>query len=102
MAELAYATDLKSVGFNSHEGSSPSARTKFLKGDIVEEKKEVFRVVAPYKRKYKRIGRNDKCFCGSGRKYKHCCLPAAYASLRQKKKEDKPDTDVAERETRQT
>jgi tetratricopeptide (TPR) repeat protein len=21
-----------------------------------------------------RIGRNDPCFCGSGRKYKHCCL----------------------------
>ncbi len=23
--------------------------------------------------KNKKIGRNDKCFCGSGRKYKHCC-----------------------------
>lgn len=21
-----------------------------------------------------RIGRNDPCLCGSGRKYKHCCL----------------------------
>ena len=21
----------------------------------------------------KKIGRNDKCLCGSGKKYKHCC-----------------------------
>ena len=21
----------------------------------------------------KKIGRNEKCFCGSGKKYKHCC-----------------------------
>ena len=21
----------------------------------------------------KKIGRNDKCSCGSGKKYKHCC-----------------------------
>lgn len=23
---------------------------------------------------YKRLGRNKHCLCGSGRKYKHCCL----------------------------
>jgi len=22
-----------------------------------------------------RPGRNEPCYCGSGRKYKHCCLP---------------------------
>lgn len=21
-----------------------------------------------------KIGRNDPCFCGSGKKYKHCCI----------------------------
>lgn len=26
------------------------------------------------------IGRNDPCLCGSGRKYKHCCLAAADAA----------------------
>lgn len=25
-------------------------------------------------RKYKKIGRNDKCPCGSGKKYKNCCM----------------------------
>ncbi|MFZ0745411.1 MAG: SEC-C metal-binding domain-containing protein [Terracidiphilus sp.] len=27
-----------------------------------------------------KIGRNDRCPCGSGKKYKHCCLRAASAS----------------------
>ena len=24
---------------------------------------------------YSGIGRNDKCPCGSGKKYKNCCMP---------------------------
>lgn len=32
---------------------------------------------APYQRETPKIGRNDPCFCGSGKKYKHCCLNAA-------------------------
>ncbi len=31
----------------------------------------------PYRREAPKIGRNDPCFCGSGKKYKHCCLNAA-------------------------
>ena len=26
----------------------------------------------PYVRKEKKLGRNDPCWCGSGKKYKHC------------------------------
>ncbi len=26
-------------------------------------------------REYPKIGRNDECPCGSGKKYKNCCLP---------------------------
>jgi preprotein translocase subunit SecA len=29
---------------------------------------------APVQRKTQKIGRNDPCPCGSGKKYKHCCL----------------------------
>jgi len=29
----------------------------------------------PLSRRGKKVGRNDKCPCGSGKKYKHCCLP---------------------------
>ncbi|HYC77626.1 MAG TPA: SEC-C metal-binding domain-containing protein [Planctomycetota bacterium] len=28
---------------------------------------------APDRRQAPKLGRNDPCFCGSGRKYKHCC-----------------------------
>jgi len=27
----------------------------------------------PTHRRTKKIGRNDPCSCGSGKKYKHCC-----------------------------
>ena len=27
-----------------------------------------------YRRKDKKIGRNDPCPCGSGKKYKNCCM----------------------------
>lgn len=27
-----------------------------------------------YERAFPRIGRNDPCFCGSGKKHKKCCL----------------------------
>lgn len=30
--------------------------------------------VPTIKRKHPKIGRNEKCPCGSGKKYKHCCL----------------------------
>jgi preprotein translocase subunit SecA len=31
--------------------------------------------VAPIKRQVERVGRNDPCPCGSGKKYKRCCFP---------------------------
>lgn len=30
--------------------------------------------VAPFRREQPRVGRNDPCPCGSGKKHKHCCL----------------------------
>jgi uncharacterized protein len=32
---------------------------------------------APLRREGRKIGRNEPCPCGSGRKYKHCCAPSA-------------------------
>lgn len=32
-----------------------------------------FAAEEPYRRDNKKIGRNDPCPCGSGKKYKHCC-----------------------------
>ena len=30
-----------------------------------------------------RVGRNDPCPCGSGKKYKHCCLAKAEPPVQQ-------------------
>ena len=30
--------------------------------------------IDPYRRKNKKVGRNEKCHCKSGKKYKKCCL----------------------------
>ena len=38
-----------------------------FEGDGSDEKKK------PYVRKTKKVGRNDPCPCGSGKKYKNCC-----------------------------
>ena len=27
----------------------------------------------PYRRRYRKVYRNELCPCGSGKKYKHCC-----------------------------
>jgi hypothetical protein len=32
--------------------------------------------IAPYVRAARKVGRNDPCPCGSGKKYKKCCLGA--------------------------
>src|SRR6185503_2421038 len=44
-------------------------------GGIEEEEEQVpGEVVLPYVRATAKTGRNDPCPCGSGRKYKRCCL----------------------------
>lgn len=39
----------------------------WFESEMPEEK------IVPFHRESKKIGRNDPCPCGSGRKYKHCC-----------------------------
>jgi hypothetical protein len=45
-----------------------------------------------------RPGRNEPCHCGSGKKYKHCCLrkDEAKASAARKKAASKQSADAAE------
>ena len=38
---------------------------------VKDEKEEETRILPPVQNK--KIGRNDKCSCGSNKKYKHCC-----------------------------
>ena len=53
--------------------------------ELVGEKGERYRAIgnAPMRRSVPRIGRNDPCHCGSGKKYKHCCFGADGERLRQ-------------------
>lgn len=46
----------------------PEERTK-AKGTFINDSED-----EPYIRPAKKIGRNDPCPCGSGKKYKHCCM----------------------------
>jgi len=39
-----------------------------------EAKKEAQKILNDYNINYKKLGRNDKCSCGSGRKFKQCHL----------------------------
>ncbi len=47
-----------------------------ITGDTLEAMKRMgyFRKTRPIERDNKKIGRNDPCPCGSGKKYKNCCL----------------------------
>ena len=45
--------------------------------EMSDEEEEIFKkpaTVVPFKRESPKIGRNDPCPCGSGKKYKKCCL----------------------------
>ena len=50
--------------------------TTAVQGNTIEalQKAGYFRKTRPIVRDHKKIRRNDKCPCGSGKKYKDCCL----------------------------
>ncbi len=43
-----------------------------VEGEAAEPEAEVATVLRPVVRKHRKIGRNEPCPCGSGKKYKHC------------------------------
>lgn len=51
--------------------------THTIEAAVQSQQANTFRYVGKTKtiiREYEKIGRNEKCPCGSGKKYKHCCL----------------------------
>jgi hypothetical protein len=51
--------------------------THTIEAAVQNQKGNTHRYVGKTKtiiREYEKIGRNDKCPCGSGKKYKQCCL----------------------------
>lgn len=62
----------------TQQGTSTSAKTMEEVMPKLDEKTlqrlMEYRNHKPSVREYKKIGRNDPCPCGSGKKYKNCCL----------------------------
>jgi hypothetical protein len=48
----------------------------------LEEDELEFSVAEPYRNPFRGVGRNDSCPCGSGKKFKTCCLPRSAAMTR--------------------
>jgi hypothetical protein len=55
-------------------GGSDMDRSEFNSDDLAEEDLAEGEVIEPAVNPFRNIGRNDPCPCGSGRKFKKCCL----------------------------
>ena len=70
--------EFKREAFNLFEGLLYKIKTDFITFlnnlEVVEKKEEEIKPtkISP-KHSGKKIGRNEPCLCGSGKKYKHCC-----------------------------
>ena len=70
--------EFKKEAFGLFEGLLEKIKTDVIKfilnlNIVISEKKEEETEEAPKKKLNEKIGRNEKCPCGSGKKYKHCC-----------------------------
>ena len=50
------------------------SKKKKLEAEVAEKERLLARKPSPGSTKPSRIGRNDPCPCGSGKKFKHCCM----------------------------
>ena len=72
-------SEFKKEAFTLFEGLLDKIKTDIIKfllnlNIVVSDSKEQSRKIEPkVKSENKKIGRNEKCTCGSGKKYKHCC-----------------------------
>ncbi len=65
------APELTSGSAYQHSGGTSAAPTVSRGGDLVEEAIES--VATPVRREAPKVGRNEPCPCGSGKKFKQCC-----------------------------
>jgi preprotein translocase subunit SecA len=76
LSSVAKTTGPASTGEGSFSGSASTGAAKgALGGDAPElpSESEMLRVPVPVVRDAPKVGRNDPCPCGSGKKYKKCC-----------------------------
>lgn len=72
-----FQIDFEKLFFNMLKADAQYLYTLEQWNDVLDEEK-MTSIVKDYKRsktvvKEKKVGRNDPCPCGSGKKYKHCC-----------------------------
>lgn len=68
-------------GVTTHQGTSTSAEFNKTMNEAMPklDEKTLQRLIAyqnrkPSIREFEKIGRNDPCPCGSGKKFKNCCM----------------------------
>ena len=67
------ATQLSEKNYQSKESMETAIQNNQMKQ--LEELAQAWKKAHTQKvREHKKIGRNDPCPCGSGKKYKNCCL----------------------------
>lgn len=60
------------VPYVNHDGDKPKISLEILQSRRL---RKAFGIrFSPYVRETPKIGRNEPCPCGSGKKYKHCCI----------------------------
>ena len=69
-------SEFKKESFGLFEGLLEKIKVDVIKfllnlNVVLQDQKEEAKIQAPVQSK--KIGRNDKCLCGSEKKYKHCC-----------------------------
>jgi len=75
--DLEYKNEIISI-FGIYEKIRSWSNDEYIFDDVEEEeiydRKDIDMPVLPFMNESKKIGRNDPCPCGSGKKYKKCCL----------------------------
>lgn len=79
------ATELSQQNYHSKESMDTAIQNDQMKR--LETLAQAWKKAHTQKiREHKKVGRNDKCPCGSGKKYKNCCLKSGkYENIIEKK-----------------
>ncbi|MEC7118638.1 MAG: SEC-C domain-containing protein [Pseudomonadota bacterium] len=88
MEQAPMLDDIMVIGLTSRQGQFVAADIAHMIGRFVPESQRPVRAQEQFdgmrvnqaESSPRRMGRNDPCFCGSGRRYKHCCGSAQRAA----------------------
>jgi uncharacterized protein len=72
VCEETHSGDLPGMAAIVHR-TLPDAVTQYASLGAILQEVDAFVEQTPYRRETPKVGRNDPCPCGSGRKYKRCC-----------------------------